>query len=315
MAFSEHAIVSITEIPALVATFALARGWSASGTTITRPGGGLAIAVTASDTGFDHYLQAAPTTVATTSSRFYSPKLKGTVATPEVSIPSKVYLFGASAPEPFIAIVVEYGINLYRHMYIGNLVKACDYVGGECVSAVQPFVSSSSIGYPSSYRSNNYLFAGRPNAIADAYAGGVRVEHANNPTTWRKFDTTKDTTTPMDSFDNTGVLGGFTDDVNDGFLARGKAPFAGAQILVPLNLYAPMPITDDTRFVPLGYPAGVRTVNMEDLTPNSTFLIGSQTWRCFPAMRKSSATSVVKDADGWADDESSYWVGYAYPQD
>ena len=314
MAFSEHVISSITEVPALVASFATARGWGVSGTTITRPGGGLDIQITASATGYDHYLAAAATTVATTSARFYSPKLRGTVAVPEVSTPSKVYLFGASTPEPFIAVVVEYGVNLYRHLYIGNLVKHSDFVGGECISAATPLTTTTSGSYPVSYRTANYLFAGRGRALAETYSGGVRAVHANNPTPWRKFYTST-AVTPLTSLDNTGAIGGFTDDVNDGYLARGKAAYAGVQILVPINLYAPVPITGDTLFAPLGYPAGIRMVNMQDIDPNYTFLIGSQTWRCFPVFTKSSAQSVSKDPDGWADAESSYWVGYAYPQD
>lgn len=318
MAFQEHAISAITDIPALVAAFATARGWTVSGTNITRPGGGLTFAITANIVGYDHFLQASETgSTATSVARFISPKLAGTRAVPIVSIPSKVYLFGDTSPEPFIAVVVEYAYNQYRHLYIGNMVKASAYTGGECISATQPLLPA--VNQSSGYRSSAYLFGGRQRAQTKAQSGGLRAVHANNPTPWREFYTTTSLgpTSPngvFSTFDSVGAIGGFGDDINDGYLACAKATFSNAQILVPVNLYAPQIITGDTRFAPLGYPAGVRMVHMEDIDPGFSFTIGAQTWQCFPAFRKSTLTTVAGTV-GWAAEESSYWVGYAYPRD
>lgn len=319
MAYQESIVSAITDIPALVATFAASEGWTVSGTTspiLTRPGGGLSFQLTAGISGSDHTLQWAESggSTATNNARVTSPKLNGTAGSPAVSIPSKVHLFADTDPEPFMAIVIEYAFNSYRHLYLGNLVKASNFTGGEVISGAQAFNSASSSHYPMSYRSSEYLFSGHwKGVLAEANSGGLYAAHANNPTAWRKFFC--DASYPFyGNFDGTEAIGGFGDDVNDGYLARGRSAFAGVQILTPVNLYATMPISGDTLFAPLGHPAGVRMINMADLEPGGEFEIGSQTWKYFPAFAK-GATTVARSSAGWGVSESSYNVGYAYPKD
>lgn len=299
----QHAITALSEIPPLVNTFAADAGWTVTGTSaspiVTRAGGDKSFQLvdatgTLTWTGTDG------------SARVLSPKLNGTASTPEISDPSKVYLFG---DDTFIAIVIEYAFNSYRHLYCGNLEKAGTYDGGEVISGCTPLTTASVGSFPLSYRDAQYLFNGRQTINAANLSGGV-----NLPDGWRKFRTTS-SAAPMGNFDATGVIGGFLDDINDGYLARGRSAYAGAQILVPINLYAPMPITGDTLFAPLGHPAGVRMVNMADIDPAATFTIGSTTWQCFPAMTKTAATTVAQGTGGgWAASDTSYYIGYAYPQ-
>ena len=314
--FEEHAITALTDIGPLVDTFADDAGWTVTGTSanpiLTRAGGGMSFRLDAAVTGYDYTLSWNDTgATATSNARFVSPKLNGTSSVPVVSVPSKVYLFGN---EDFIAIVVEYGFNSYRHLYLGNMEKAGSYTGGEVIGGCTPATGSASHHFPIDYRDHSYLFEAQQRVHASGNCGGVHVVHADNPTPWRRFRGANDTTV-MDSFDNTCALGGFGDDVNDGYIARGRSSYAGAQILVPLNLYASMPITGDTLFVPLGSPLGIRAVNMADIDPAATFLLGADTWQCFPAFAKSVATTVGQGGAGWAAAESSYLVGYAYPRD
>ena len=310
MDYQESVVSSITEIPALVATFAAANGWTVSGANYTRPGGGLTFALAAAISGVTHTLTWSQ---GGESARIVSPRLNGTTDTPVTSIPSKVHLFAATTPEPFIAIVVEYGFNSYRHLYLGNMVKAGAYTGGEVIAGTQVPVSNSGFAYPMSYRYGHYLFQGQRNDVAPFnFRGGVNCPHASNPTSWRRFYG------PASPFfnqnDSSYAIGGFVDDINDGYVARGRSPFAGVQILTPINLYASIPTTDDTVFAPLGHPAGVRMINMADMEPGGEFVIGSQNWMCFPAWAK-GGTTVAKSASGWAAAETSYNVGYAYPKD
>lgn len=319
MAYQESVVSSMGEIPELVATFAATAGWTVTGTAaspiLTRPGGGLSFQLTDSVSGNDHILAWTQTggSQATTNARVISPKLNGTSGSPVVSIPSKVHLFGDTEPEPFLVIVIEYGFNSYRHLYLGNMVKAGAYTGGEVISGAQPPASNSPFSYPMSYRFGQYLFKGqRDDVVPVANRGGVYCPHASNPTSWRRFYSAA---WPFfNQNDSTYAIGGFLDDINDGYVARGRSPFAGVQILTPINLYASIPTTDDTVFAPLGHPAGVRMINMADMEPGAEFVIGSQTWMCFPAWAKNGQT-VNRSAAGWGEAETSYHVGYAYPKD
>lgn len=320
MAYQESVISAMGDIPELVATFAAAHGWTVTGAAsapvLTRAGGGLSFQLTDSISGNDHILAVAQSggATATANARIVSPKLNGT-ATPAVSVPSKVHLFADSTPEPFLAIVVEYAFNSYRHLYIGNLVKASGFTGGEVISGAQPLNSNTSFQFPTSYRTAHYLFGAFPNGVvAQANSGGVHVNHADNPTPWRRFYGTGSSFPGwFTTMDSSVALGGFCDDINDGYIARGRSPFAGVQLLSPITLYASVPITGDTLFAPLGHPAGVRHVNMADLEPGAEFAIGSQTWKVFPAFSK-GPTTVAKSASGWGLAETSYDVGYAYPK-
>jgi len=314
LAYQESSITSLSQIPALVATFAATNGWTVTGVSsspvLTRAGGGISFQLAASVSGADHTLT---WTQGGENARIISPRLNGTSGTPATSIPSKVHLFADDSPEPFMAIVVEYGFNSYRHLYLGNMVKAGGYTGGEVVGSANMGASNSIYAYPMSYRNAHYLFGGMRDDIATYnMKGGVNAVHAGNPTSWRRFYG------PQWPFynqnDSSYAVGGFKDDVNDGYLARGKSPFAGVQILTPLNLYASIPTSDDTVFAPLGHPAGVRMVNMADLEPGGEFVIGSQTWKVFPAFAKGDAT-VLKSTSGWGVAETSFNVGYAYPKD
>lgn len=320
MAYQQSSITAITDIPALVNTFAVANGWTVTGTSsspiLTRTGGGLSFQLDAAISGNDHTLTWTETgSTATNNARIVSPKLAGTSGTPVVSTPSKVHLFAAATPQPFLAIVVEYGSNSFRHLYLGNLVKASAFTGGEVISGANPRNTSSAFEFPLGYRNAQYLFGGtKSSAVGQANAGGLKAAHASNPTPWRRFYCGSWAYPYYGTFDGSEAIGGFCDDVNDGYVARGRSAFSGVQILVPINLYAAMPVTGDTLFAPLGHPAGVRMVNLTDIEPGADILIGSQTWKCFPAFTKGGASVTQGSGGGWGVAETSSVVGYAYPK-
>lgn len=303
MAYQNNSIGSLSAVLPLAATFAAAHGWSVSGNTYDAGTGTTFTLSSASDSlTWTPSDSAAPRTFAA------SPKLNGTSGIPSIPSPTQLHMFASATPAPYLIIVIQYDYNLYRHLYLGNMVKVGSYTGGEVLDAVNTFASNDGFQYPISYRNRTRnLFNARSRVIGTPNTGGVRVG-----STWRKFFGT-DASNPMGQFDDATVLGGFGDDINDGYLARGRSTFAGSQILVPVNLYATVPVTGDTTFMPLGHPAGVRLVHMQDIDPGQSIAIGGVTWRCFPATRKSVATTVGKSTSGWAADESSYFVGYAYP--
>lgn len=314
MAYQSYTIAALSEIPPLVADFAPGNGWTVTGSSdapvLTRSGGGMSFQLTYNAS---HVLIWTETggSVATTSARIRSPMLNGSISTPTVSMPTKVHLFASADPEPFLSIVIEYGINSYRHLYLGNMVKMGSYSGGEVISGAQPNASSDRYAYPMTFMDAQYLFAGNRRSTGSLdVRGGVRVIHSDNPIPWRRF---YGPAYPyFDQNDSTFAVGGFGDDINDGALVRGSSPFNGVYVLTPINLYISLADASSTNFAPIGYPAGVRLVNMANLAPGAEVTIGGITWKCFPVF--SIDNWYIYKSSGWAANESSYNVGYAYPK-
>lgn len=313
MAYSQVSVSAITDIPAAVATFAAANGWTVSGQNY-KYGSGVEFTLSATISGYDHELKWTATSDVrvTSAAKIRSPKLNGTASVPSVSIPSSVHLFTSSTPAPFLAIVVEYGFNSYRHLYLGYLQKHGSFTGGEVLGATHFPASSSAPRYPITYRDDDvqYLFGARSRAFDNANQGGVLVDHASNATKWRRFYGPTGINT-ITNFAGTEAVGGFKDDINDGYIARGRSTYAGINLLTPINLYAAQGSGGSVAFIPVGAPAGIRAVNMTDIDPKSSITITTDDWMCFPAISK-AADSVAKSTSGWGAGETSAMVGYAY---
>lgn len=140
----------------------------------------------------------------------------------------------------------------------------------------------------------------------------MRVTHAGNPYEWRPFKgygAGNISDLPLDS-----ALGGFGDGINDGYLVRGESSFSNMNVLVPINLYTVHAIASDFGFTPIGTPPGIRMVHMRNIDPKATFSVGDITYRVFPAISKQSGTTMPAGLGNWRTYESSYYVGYAYPE-
>jgi hypothetical protein len=322
MAVQEVAISAMSDIPPLVRQFAIDNGWIVSGTTaqpiIQHPSlvGAVPFTLRAlvdgTTTGMRNRLQWLATVGTAVAANMFGP-MRGTAGTPTFVAPTKLILFSGLLPEPYLAIVVEFGFNLYRHLYLGNMEKNGAYGGGEVIAgSIWGNQWTSTVIPWDDITVHQYPFSSYQGTMAASGAGGVRIEHADNPTPWRSFFTTS-TVTPQSNLTlaAAGVMGGFRDSVNDIYMARGKNSFAGASMLVPINLYAVRP---SNMLSHIGRPAGVRMINMENIEPATSLTVGSKTWRCFPAFRKSSATSIARPVTSWPPDETSYYVGYAYQE-
>jgi hypothetical protein len=317
MAYAEYTVSTVTDIPALIAAFASGKGWSVSGTTLTREGGGLGFTVSAAISGANDQNRDVIVRRASDSTLLAfirSPKLNGTSTNPVVSVPSKLHLFAAATPQPYLCAVIEYGFNLYRHLYIGNLEKVGTFDGGEIISACNAWQSVPGFATTRSFRDQQYLFSANQSFVAAENSGGCYINDADNPLPWRPFRGPTGNFARNNITANQCVLGGFSDGPNDSLLARAKSDWAGSQILVPVNLWAVRDGSGDTvRFSPIGRIAGVRTVNMEDLEPGAQIEVGNVKWRVFPALRKSADGSIRwTGGNTWAQNETSYFVGYAY---
>lgn len=323
MAYQALTVSAMTDIPAAVAAYAITQGWTVNTTTPTQPIFTLPTTDTlikwqlsATVSGVDHTLtwaangSAVPTSTANTR----SPKLAPTSGTTAVvPAPTKVHVFITPAPNetPYLILAIEYGTNLFRHLYLGRMEALGAYTGGEIVSGNQgPMTSYSATRSFRDYQVQ-HLFESRSGVWGSTQCGGVNVYYpADNASQWRKFygfQTGTITSLPSDS-----VIGGFGDGVNDGYVARGESPFAGINPLVPISLYSVKPITSDISFVPIGRPPGVRLVNMRNLDPGASINVGGVQWRVFPSFAKNESQTMPAGLGNWRSYESSYYVGYAF---
>lgn len=323
--YSAFDITAITDIPSLVNTFAASAGWTVTGTSgspiLTHPtlGSPVSFQLSAGISSFDHTLawSAVSAPSVTSQAVVLSPKLNGTSTVPIVAIPTRVHLFADVTPEPFMAIVIEYGFNMYRHLYFGYLQKFGNFTGGEVIAGAGFGSIQAGNPYPKAYQASDtqYLFGARQNQWPDNKSGGMRIVHADNATNpWRIFQAPLGNNSPT-VIPATAAIGGFKDDANDGYLARGKSSFAGTNPLVPMTLYSVKQGGNPPIFAPVGIPTGVRMVHMQDIDPGTSILIGSVSWRCFAAFRKNLSDTVTRTlSNNWGSDETSSWVGYAYPE-
>lgn len=324
--FQEYNISALTDIETLLEGFATDAGWTvgvSSGglATFTPPGGAVPIEMQYQQVGTLNntrqclfFRMPADAPVITT---FISNPRSGTVSgAPTHTPPTKLSLFG---DERFLAGVVSYGYNRYRHFYLGVMEHLGDYTGREVISATTAYdtrTASTSVSFRQS--ENVHLFSANhgqqtaPLNLDNLY-GGVHIVHADEPlgTQYRPF------TRPANaaSFAANFAAGGFKDDVNDAYLARAKSEYAGQHILTPINLFAAQP---SNNWKAIGRPPGIRLVSMEGIEPEQSILVGTKQWRCFPqSTKRLTTTHAVSDGviDKFPDDDGSYLVGYAYQEE
>lgn len=322
MAFSEHSITSLTQIPELVGTFATTIGWSSVSATKFKhpnfngagPGGytfGLTATATTLTVGFDEI----------TNTAFIRAPILATEAAPTVGVnqaPTRVFLIGRLLPQPYIAIVVEFGFNLYRHMYLGFMEKIGPYTGGEVITASNgpgiTYNGDLSI-HMSAYVS--HLFGANQTGIVAAQSGGVRVQHAGNANAFRMFRRAGNhaTGTLDGTLNGTEALGGPRDGWNDHFLARARNPISGVNVLTPINMLISQIVGGSAYVAPIGRPSGVRLIHLANLEPQSRIEIGAEVWRCFAAFSRKDDVLMYRPGNTgirYRLAESSYHLGYAY---
>lgn len=316
MAYQSYAITNLGAAIPLVSAWAATNGWTVDTTNSAAPifthpslSGAIPLQLSSIVDG----LKVAPVSGTSLFAKVIRPQLSQGNAIPFLPPPTALHVFSSQTPAPYIAIVLEFGFNSFRHLYLGYLEPLGGITGGEVIGCATPYASAN-YGAIFSSTINQYLFGGRSNAFGGLDgSGGVHFLHASNPSPWRSFGNPNHGI--LGAIPDTEAYGGFLDDVNDGFIQSGKSPFGGINILVPANLYAVRNPGASVGFAPIGRPAGVRMVNMQDLEPGGQIVVGATNWRVFPAYSKNSSLYQGSPSAGtYPTFESSYYVGYAYPE-
>ena len=331
MAYTTHTITSITEIPALWAAFAASVGFTvdtsvAGAPTIKHPSyaGGLPFRMQTNITGMNHEIRVDSATVVTNVSVTRSPITNPTLTAGGAftSLPTKVHFIGSTTGEPFLATVVEYGFNLYRHVFVGYMEKTSAYTGGEVISGSN-FITSELTNANQTYPYNNTRAWNQPPFCVSAAleTGGVRVIHANSPNAWRRFIATGTTDnaniqTYARTSIGTTVIGGWRDGINTGYANSGQSNFSSSVILAPVNLYITKDVSGKTAFQHIGRVSGTRMVNVRNIEPGAQVTVGSSNWVAFPVFSKRSdpfiRQAAIAAGSRWPDINNSSHEGMAY---
>lgn len=336
MAYVSHAISSLQEVIPLWAAFAAEIGWlvdnSTPGTpTIKHPTYPAAIPIrmrySVNGTYGRRLVVDSPSSDMVGTAVMPAPILNPTLSNNGVviSTPTKVHFVGSTSGIPYLATIVEFGFNSYRHLYVGYMNKSSDYEGGEVVSATFSSETGSGSGqlqFWHSQTSSAGLFSATPANNTMQRRGGVRILHANNPTKWREFRAHTTTSGGIDNYANETseitAMGGYLDGPNTGYAIAGKSEYTVSAVVSPIPLLVTTTIGGGRYFRNIGAPAGVRHVNVENFEPGARVVVGTREFIVFPWMSKRATpyaqypTSSVSSDFRFPQQQCSGYLGYAY---
>lgn len=336
MAYTTHAISSLQEVVQLWAAFAADCGWIVDNSDPTAP-------------SIKHptYPSAMPMRLRYADVSAYGkrlvvdsnhPDMTGTAVTGapvlnptastggvSVSTPTKVHFIGTASGTPYLATIVEFGFNSYRHLYVGYMNKSSDYEGGEVISGTWSretgSPTGSQVGWNAYETGATGLFSATAANDTNSRRGGVRVLHPNNPTKWREFRATgsgSDFNSYANGTSEITVMGGYLDGANTGYAIAGKSEYTVSAVVSPIPLLVTTTIGGNRYFRNIGSPAGVRHINIENFEPGSLVNVGSREFVVFPWMSKRASPiiqfppSSVPSTSRFPQNESSGYLGYAY---
>jgi hypothetical protein len=196
----------------------------------------------------------------------------------EMSGSFAAYHFFASGD--YIYVVVEVDPGLFKHLAFGKIHKCAAYDGGEFSSVVILDDNSRPHGlFGCSDDANNGSVYSAMNTL--------RINGVDSQPQWRQLNTNNGETDYIVKssefyFSNT-ANGGYYD-------WFGNSPNTETQqtILIPIHLQVER---DSSLFSPAGYIDDLRLVNMANINPGDSRVIGANEWLCFPVWKKSVSPS------------------------
>lgn len=235
---------------------------------------------------------------------------------------TSLHLFGSTSPDPDVVYcVLEYTPGIYRHFAFGNVEKFGTWTGGEFVSGHQwtRYNSGQDLDVPSSTYHSVLLDGayvngdgqGTPYKRAGATVHCESLPNQDVAGKWGAVGYAYGMTTPANLTDTAGedmltLYGGCRNGPavaqfgwQEPDISKGYIP------IIPIELYYVDTSTSPDNYHYLGRLANCGHIQMKGLDPNSTITIGADTWRVFPAVRKSRVGG---------NNEESWWMGLIYKQ-
>ena len=327
MAYQEVACNSMAEVPVLIGNFAATLGWvvlplsdhSQNGTprrSIRRPieadeatkpdgdirnpttyhlysrvfnGGPTGNAASSAGETNVHWVAIAKSDAPNAQAWAISPwTIPGDQRQPVIPLPTKLHLFGAGLPRPFIHCVIEYAFNQYRHLYIGSLDRLGTQDICDVISSSQGFHRRADVGYPVNFMAWPGLFSGCYSNKSMGFSrlnGGVHLPDGYYP--FDMFNQSEATAGMTSTASIKKVaFGGARDGLDDFLISHGFSTFSGGNFFVPINLVIDGGVPGQRALKQLGAVRGVRNVNMRNLEPGASIVVGNERWRVFPQLSK-----------------------------
>jgi len=309
MAYASYNVSSVLELVQAVSDFANAQGWNVtqSGTsnsvaTIQAPG----------DAGNLNFVVSAlsGSTVQTTQMWVYGEGETGDTQArtsfdsytawdgsgPWGGPPSVAHFFTELGPSPWFAAAVECSNGSFRNFCFGYLQKIGTYDGGEFVGGTQRSGLNTFVGQYDDHQYIALMLSGSWHRLYNPRRGGVRVNG-----TWTPFCVL--TANDLDAKHLVGAPPYLSPAVAGNVAANA---FSGYAPSLPIPIYEGTLNRTDSFWRPLGYPIGIRQIDMANFFPSQEFTLpDNSVWRAFPALRK--ATVIPSDKV-----ETSGNLGYAF---
>ncbi len=305
MAYVQHTINSWDEIPPHVVNAAINAGWEnpSENKIIIPEGMGVLIKT--------------ETATLTLFGDSYSDEMHYTTIG-AAETPTKLHIFyrdpdsSDNGPQSqFLAGVVEFGYNQYRHFYMGQVRKTGEYRSMGILS------SNACTNKTWNNNANRFLLASRNNTSNNNNAGGMDIidplgTRTTSDERWARFGmlASFQSAEGKDIIDNR-IIGGGLDSINTVEMYQGKSAFSGQNILAPINLYltegqgSDDPDNDTLLLRPLGRANGVRMINLTDIDTDVSIQTGNGVWHTFAEFSRQADRVVTAG-------KTSFYLGLAY---
>lgn len=197
------------------------------------------------------------------------------------------FISGTEKGSEFLHVIVEVSSGIFKHTGTGTIVKIGAITSGQFVYGSRWHYSTAQI---------NAQDSGAHGIPFDCYEGfsarngvGTQLRADADTITWRWLEGCYST-----SPSGKGMRGGFRQ-INNAAPMMGPSvvsasALTGRNVIFPLFLFADR---SGGLISPIGYPPGIRYVNMTYLGGNDILTIGTDQWKCFPVIRKNGASGQV----------------------
>lgn len=190
----------------------------------------------------------------------------------------------------YLYAVLEYAPGLYRHVAFGELEKYGTWTGGEFAFGHTWW--DNDVGRDDPRSTAHSLPFDAASTLTQNEQGTIHAESLpdeGGSSKWAVcggFNLTL-VGTDGDSNDRVNVFGGARSGPLTVSLSWIPAnPNNGYVPLIPIPVFYHRETSPDKEWRLLGYAPGLRVINIRNIQPQEEFTVGSDTWKCFPWVRK-----------------------------
>lgn len=310
MAYQESTPTSVSDMLNIISAFAVGLGWTEARNNIFTSGANTRRILTLSRSGFEHVhlfgvlsnttynmIYVMRSLGLSTGADFSSQPNRGQYSQTNLLSNGpfvKMYLFGEGGSNPYVHAVIEHAAGRYRHFGFGELIKKGTWTGGAyCYGhSVLQQDNSSTPGTPENGNHlNPFSMNNQSYTNANYYNGGVRCNDCDSPP--NNLSGVDNTFIVYNADASSKVGTGFVNQVvsvdfpymkeSMGMHLVGRSDYNQRTHLIRFSHFVSRASGYRTY---IGEPAAIRGIDMTAYSAAEEFIIGSDTWKVFPLVRK-----------------------------